>query len=37
MRLSKVPELKPVEVVGSNLDVVVHASVLEEELGVAPP
>ena len=30
------PELEPVKVVGSDLDVIVHATVLKEELLVAP-
>lgn len=34
--LSVVPELKPVEIVGTDLDVVIHAGMLEEELSVAP-
>lgn len=33
---SELPELEPVKVVGSHLDIVVHASMLEEELRVAP-
>ena len=37
MEMAAVPELEPVEVVRSLLNIVVHASVLEEELGVAPP
>ena len=37
MEVAPIPELKPVEVVGSLLDIVVHAAVLEEELSVAPP
>lgn len=37
MEVAKIPELKPVKVVRSLLDIVVHAAVLEEELRVAPP
>ena len=37
VEMAAVPELEPVEVVRSPHDIVVHASVLEEELGVAPP
>ena len=37
MEMAPIPELKPVKVVRSLLDIVVHAAVLEEELSVAPP
>ena len=34
--LAVIPELEPVEVVGTELNVVVHTSVLEEELRIGP-
>ena len=37
VEMAAVPELEPVEVMRSPLDIVVHASVLEEDLGVSPP
>ena len=37
VEMATVPKLEPVEVMRSPHDVIVHASVLEEELGVAPP
>ena len=36
MDVAEGPELKPVEVVGSDLDIIIHATVLEEEFLVAP-
>ena len=36
MDVSEGPELKPVEVVGSDFDIIIHATVLEEEFLVAP-
>ena len=36
MDVAEGPELKPVEVVGSDLDIIIHATVLEEEFLVTP-
>ena len=37
LEMAQVPELKPVKVVRSEFDIIIHASVLEKELGIAPP
>ena len=36
MDVAEGPELKPVEVVGSDFDVIIHATVLEEKFLIAP-
>ena len=36
MDVSEGPELKPVEVVRSDFDIIIHATVLEEEFLVTP-